>query len=276
MQIYTYTLEYTSDGKPSCYSYHFYKEYENTDEPSDDTDSLTFTYEKDSLAKVVCVQETNDYSDRTFLYDADGNLISEDHMRGSIGSGDIGARSYEYYDNGILAKMNLYHDFTEEDSSKIQESWCYDETGRLSAKEDRDGDIVKNRDYYSETGNVIKHESFGEDDNGNTYLEASKSFDELGNTTEMIRYWENGNIYTKEIFNEHDMHTYQYCANVYGVCSYEGSMTGDNEYTEIWYDKDGNIEEKYVYTYGEDSYSYVKYDGSGAEVKRLENKEYKR
>lgn len=72
------------------------------------------------------------------------------------------------------------------------------------------------------------------------------------------------------------MLTYRYCADVNGVCSYEGSMTGDNEYTEIWYDKDGNAEEKYVYTYGEDSYSYVKYDGSGAEVKRVENKEYKR
>ena len=196
VQKYTYTLEYTSDGKPSCYSYHFYKEYENTDEPSDNTDSLTFTYEKDALAKVVCVQETSDYSDRTFIYNTDGNLISEDYMQAILGSGEIGACSYEYHDNGSLAVMNLCDDFTAEDSSRIQESWCYDETGRLSAKEERDGDVVKNRDYYSETGNVIKRESFGKGDNGASYLETSKSFDEEGNTTELIRYWENGNIYT--------------------------------------------------------------------------------
>lgn len=134
-QTYTYTLEYTSDGKPARYSYHFYKEYNNTDEAADKTDSITFTYEDDVLAKVVCSQETNDYGDRTFLYDENGNLISEDHMRKSIGRGDIGARSYEYYDNNVLKAINFYHDFTTEDSSAIQETWHYDENGLLESQE---------------------------------------------------------------------------------------------------------------------------------------------
>lgn len=134
-QIYTYTLEYTEDGKPARYSYHFYKEYDNTDEPADDTDSITFTYEGDALSKVVCSQETTKYDDRTFLYDENGNLISEDHMQSSIGRGDIGARSYEYYDNNVLKAIHFYHDFTTEDSSTIQETWYYDENGLLESQD---------------------------------------------------------------------------------------------------------------------------------------------
>lgn len=275
-QFYTYTIENTADGKPACYSYHFYKEYENTSEPDDETDSLTFIYENGTLASVVCVQETNGYPDRTFRYDTAGNLISEDTMQSVLGKGEVGACSYEYYDNGIVSAMSMYHDFTTEDPSAITETWRYDETGHLSAKEYvRDG-LVYKRESYNEAGSVVKKETFSQNDDGSSYPDASTSYDEFGNTTEKIRYWEDGSIYTQEVFNEHDMYTYRYCAASDGVVSYEGKMTGDNEYTEIWYNKDGSISEKYVYTYDAYYYGYVRYDGNGSEIDRKENKAYKR
>lgn len=275
-QVYTYTIENAADGKPACYSYHFYKEYENTSEPDDETDSLTFTYENGALASVVCVQETNGYPERTFRYDTAGNLISEDTMQSILGKGEVGACSYEYYDSGILSAMSMYHDFTAEDPSAITETWRYDETGRLSAKEYLREGLVYKRESYDENGNVIKKQTYSQKDDGSTYEDTSNSYDEFGNTIEKIRYWEDGSIYTQDVFNEHDMHTYRYCADSNGVVSYEGKMTGDNEYTEIWYNNDGSVSEKYVYTYDADSYSYVRYDGSGSEIDRKENKAYKR
>lgn len=273
-QVYEYTMSYTSEGLPSEYSYHFYKEYENTEEPDDLTDRLVFAYEDGKLGSVTCTQETWNYQDRTFLYDEAGNLVSEDNMQKSLGGGDIGSASYSYYDNGILSAMYLYNAFTPGEASDILQVWRYDEAGVLSAREEWGDGKQKNCEYYGENGNVIQYDNYSTDSDGNIYLSSRKRYDENGYTTESVRYWEDGSIYSQTVYNEHGMYTSEYQADSSGVCSMEGSMTGDNEYTVVYYNSDGSVNTTRVYTYGTDTYSYVEYDGSGAEKSRQENAAY--
>lgn len=231
-QVYTLTLSRQDDGKPAVYKYSYYKEFLNTDDPADE--EYTITYQYDNGVLFGAVYQT---PDRTYTITCNdrGMLETVDYLKGSIGSGDIGAKAYTYYDSGALESVTYYNDFTTEDPECIDHIDRFSESGGLSGRARYDYGTLKAEFTYFEDGR------------------------ESGRTL----YTSGGKISETYSLDENGAYSFYERYNGEGVLVISGEMTAENEFTVYYHDGDTKrIEETYIYH--EDGYDLVRYNADGS------------
>lgn len=243
-QIYTFTLTYEEDGKPSVFQYTYYKEFMNTDEPEKREYTITYSYENGVLsgAEYRVVQNGNDPDLYTITCNDKGMVETEDRLR----IGDIHAKAYTYYDSGVMETVTGYEDFTTEDPTQISYVNTYSEDGWL-----------KGEAYYRDGAAYVEY----------TYFEDGE---EAGMTS-----YKNGNVDTFYTRNENGVYTAYEQYRDDGTICWSGEMTGENEFTMYGYKQDGN-NTRYVdtvYTYKENDFDKTVYEDDGS-VKYTETYEY--
>lgn len=233
-QVYTLVVSKGEDGKPAMYKHTSYKEYLNSDEPKDDEYSITYQYgENGALSGAVYQTPDTTY---TITCNSDGLLATEDNLKKSLGSGDIGAKAYTYYASGALESVAYYGDFTTEDPAEIDHIDKFNENGGLSMVTNYENGIVNYELTYYEDGKP----------SGATY------------------YTDEGNVYEKYTRDEKGMYTSYEYYNSDGKLIRSGEMTGENEFTVYYRDGESKqIRQKYISH--EDEYELVSYNDDGTE-----------
>lgn len=231
-QIYTLTLSRQDDGKPSVYRYSYYKEFMNTDDPADEEYSITYQYDNGVLSGAVYQTPQDTY---TITCNDKGMLETVDYLKRGLGSGDIGAKAYTYYDSGALESVTYYHDFTAGDPECIDHIERFHESGGLSGKVRYDHGTLKDEFTYFEDGR------------------------EAGRTV----YASDGTISTKYTRAENGVYNFYESYNSEGVLYESGEQTADNEFT-IYY-RDGDSKRPTVaYVCHEEGYDRVYYNNDGS------------
>ena len=166
-QVYAFTLNWNEDGTPSEFRYDSTKEYMNTNEPSVNQYRITYHYSDSVLSGAEYYVNDVNHSENTYTITCgkEGMLETEDHLRSSIGSGDIGAKAYTYYDSGLVESITGYGDFTTADSSLIEYVKTYSEEGWLSKEAYYRNGKPYAEHFYLENGEESGYTAY--DENGN-------------------------------------------------------------------------------------------------------------
>ncbi|WP_300714932.1 hypothetical protein [uncultured Acetatifactor sp.] len=231
-QVYTLTLSWQDDGKPAVYKYNYYKEFLNTDDPADEEYSITYQYDNGMLSGAAYQTPKNTY---TITCNDRGMLETVDHLRSSLGSGDIGAKAYTYFDSGALESVTYYHDFTAGDPERIHHIEKFYENGGRSG--------------------LVRYD-YGVIDDELTYFEDGR---EAGRTI----YTDDGEVSLKYTRAENGVYNFYERYNDEGVLRQSGEQTAENEFTIYLHEGDSKraIE---AYICHEDGYDLVYYSDDGS------------
>lgn len=231
-QVYTLTLSWQEDGKPAMYKYTYYKEFLNTDDPADMEYSITYQHNNGVLSGAVYQTPQNTY---TITCNDRGMLETEDYLKSSLGSGDIGAKAYTYFDSGALESVTYYHDFTAGDPERIDHIDKFSESGGRNGLVRYDHGAI--------------HDEF-------TYFEDGR---ESGRTV----YTDDGKISLKYTRAENGVYNSYESYNSDGVLTVSGEQTGENEFT-IYLHVDDSKRATEAYICNEDGYDLVHYNDDGS------------
>ena len=231
-QVYTLTLSWQDDGKPAVYKYNYYKEFLNTDDPADEEYSITYQYDNGMLSGAA--YQTPKNTDTITCNDR-RMLETVDHLRSSLGSGDIGAKAYTYFDSGALESVTYYHDFTAGDPERIHHIEKFYENGGRSG--------------------LVRYD-YGVIDDELTYFEDGR---EAGRTI----YTDDGEVSLKYTRAENGVYNFYERYNDEGVLRQSGEQTAENEFTIYLHEGDSKraIE---AYICHEDGYDLVYYSDDGS------------
>ena len=267
------TYTFTTDGDDHLVSadYHYHSEdMNNFVRDYHNTLNVEYRNGKPSRSDFTLGEYKSDYTAYT-LFNDKGDVSSENNLVYTLGSDDVGAALYTYTDDGKVSTIEFFHDYNTEDPNDVALRIRTTDNGEFLYEEFDDG--LLDRAWLRLTELSSKEKQiwyYYKTNDGTVYCQTMRDYYPSGVVKVEENYDIDGIVTSRQENNEHGMATsYVYEGK---VC---GEMTGPNEYTETSYNDDGTPYFVRVWTYGESTYHYVEYDGSGSVIKESKELYYK-
>ena len=180
---------------------------------------------------------------------------------------DLGAKTYEYTENDTLKQTIIYYTTAEGGGIKTKETInkldqdttfiTYHPSGNVASERfHKKSNYIFSARYY-DSGKI---ESIHTKEFSSTYYESGAIKSKYINNTDKIEYYESGAIKAKYINNREIIEYYES-----GIIKHQSITNHDTRQTlSIYYDENGNINQKRIYTHKPTSCQIILYYPSGA------------